>query len=163
MPHVTLEYVIMIPVLVLQLFLFPAVAGILMNNWVVQRRTVALEEAGSNIGSTIQQVYFEANQATVPACAMTYQLALPPFIDGYYYTVTAVLQPYGGTSNASQLLTITLTLPSTAIKAASQVTLGANASWNSTTIFLSNSASTSIYATKTQNGASTNIALGFGG
>jgi hypothetical protein len=162
-PHVTLEYVIMIPVLILQIFLFPVVAGVLMNGWVVSRRTLALQEAGSDIGSTIQQMYFAVNQATVPAGTTSDQFGLPPFIDGYYYTANATLQSSGGNSNSGQVLTINLTLVSTAIKATSQVILGANAQWNATTKFVSNSANTTAYAVKLQNGASTTINLGFGG
>jgi len=162
-PHVTLEYIIMIPVLILQILLFPVVASVLMNGWVVQRRTLALQEAGSAIGSTIQQMYFEVNQATVPAGTTTDQFVLPPFIDGYYYTAKATLQSGGSSSNSGQILTITLTLVSAAVKATSQVILGANAQWNISTTFVSNSPNTTAFAVKVQNGASTTINLGFGG
>ena len=160
MSHVTIEYVIMIPVLILQIFLFPVVAGFLMNGWVVSRRTLALQEAGSNIGSTIQQMYFEVNQATVPTGTTSDQFGLPPFIDGYYYTARATLQSSGANSNSGQVLTITLVLVTAAINATSQVLLGTNAQWNAATTFVSNSANTTAYAVKLQNGT---ISLGFGG
>lgn len=160
MPHVTIEYIIMIPILILQIFLFPVVAGFLMNGWVVSRRTLALQEAGSNIGSTIQQMYFAVNQATVPPGTTTDQFGLPPFIDGYYYTAKATPQSSEANSNSSQILTITLILVTAAINATSQVILGANAQWKATTTFVSNSPNTTAYAVKLQNGT---ISLGFGG
>jgi hypothetical protein len=150
----------MIPILILQIFLFPVVAGFLMNGWVVSRRTLALQEAGTNIGSTIQQMYFEVNQATVPTGTTSDQFGLPPFIDGYYYTATATLQSSGANSNSGQVLTITLVLVTAAINATSQVFLGANAQWNAATTFVSSSANTTAYAVKLQNGT---ISLGFGG
>ena len=154
----------MIPVLVLQIFLFPVVAGNLMNVWVNSRRTLALQEAASNMGSTIQQMYFALDHPTVPAATTTDQLGLPPFIDGYFYTANATLQPSGSTTNSSQVLRITLTLIATPTKATSQVTLGWDAQWDTTTIFVSNSMNPSVYAQKIINGnAIATVKLGFGG
>ncbi|MEM2280902.1 MAG: hypothetical protein QXZ68_02800, partial [Candidatus Bathyarchaeia archaeon] len=58
MAHITIEYVIMLPILIMQILLFPLTASWLMNIWVDSRRTLALQEVASHLGSVIQQVYF---------------------------------------------------------------------------------------------------------
>ena len=51
MAHITIEYVIMVPILIMQIILFPITANWLMTVWVDSRRTLALKEATSNLGS----------------------------------------------------------------------------------------------------------------
>jgi len=160
MPHVTLEHVIMIPILILQIFLFPLTAGYLMNIWVDSRRTLALQEAASNMGSTIQQMYFTLNHPTVPQETSTEQLGLPPYIDGYYFTATATIQASDSAPSSSRILEITTTLVTTSIVVTSSVVLGSNVQWDATTMFVSNATNASAYAEKFQNGT---IQLGFGG
>jgi len=82
MTHITIEYMIMVPVLILQIFLFPLTASWLMNIWADSRRTLALQEVASHLGSTIQQLYFSLNHETVSAGPpVTYSPGLPPFIE----------------------------------------------------------------------------------
>lgn len=57
----TLEYMILIPILILQIFLFPIFVTSVVNNWVDQRRELALEEIAGHIGSSIQQIYYSLN------------------------------------------------------------------------------------------------------
>jgi hypothetical protein len=159
MPHVTIEHVIMIPVLILQIFLFPLATSFLMNVWVDSRRTLALQEMGSNMGSSIQQMYFTLNHPTVPEETSTEQLGLPSYIDGYYFTAKATIQA-SDFAGSSQILEITLTLATTNIEVTSSAILGSNAQWDATTTFVSNSTNASVYAEKFQNGT---IQLGFGG
>lgn len=150
----------MIPILILQIFLFPVVANYLMSTWVDSRRTLVLQEAASNMGSTIQQMYFALNHATIPAGTTTDQFGLPPYIDGYFYTANATLQPSGAATNSSQVLKITVRLVTTRYEVTSSVLLGQNAQWDLPTIFVSNSTNAHAYAEKFQNGT---IELGFGG
>ena len=119
-----------------------------------------LQEAASNIGSTIQQMYFALNHATIPAGTTSDQFGLPPYIDGYWYTANATLQPSSSATNSSQVLEIAVTLVTTTNEATSSVLLGSNVQWNSTTTFESNSTTANAYAEKLQNGT---ISLGFGG
>ena len=149
----------MIPILVMQIILFPAVASYLMNVWVDSRRTLVLQEAASNMGSTIQQLYFALNHATIPAGTTSDQFGLPPHIDGYYYTANATLQPSGSAVNSSQVLKITVRLVTTKYEVTSSVLLGQNAQWDLPTTFVSNSTKANAYASKFQNGT---IELGFG-
>ena len=124
MPHVTIEHVIMIPILILQIFLFPVVASYLMNVWVDSRRTLVLQDAASNMGSTIQQMYFALNHPTIPAGTTSDQFGLPPYIDGYSYTANATLQPSGSATNSSQVLEITVRLVTTKYRGNSLSPLG---------------------------------------
>jgi hypothetical protein len=161
MPHVTIEHVIMIPILLLQVFVFPIVANHIMNSWVDSRRTLILQDAASNMGSSIQQMYFALDHnATIPSGKATNQFGLPNNIDGYSYTANATLQPSSISTNPSQILKITVKLTTTNLAVTSQVLLGSKAQWDSSTIFFSNSTSSGAYANKFGNGT---IRLGFGG
>jgi len=141
--------------------LFPVVANLLMNTWVDSRRTLTLQEAASNMGSKIQQMYFALDHnTTIPSGTTTDQFGLPPYIDGYSYTANAILRPSSVAANPSQVLQITLRLATTTLEVTSQVLLGSNAKWDSTMIFRSNSTSAGAYADKFGNGT---IGMGFGG
>lgn len=160
MPHITIEYVIMVPVLILQIFLFPLSASWLMNIWVDSRRTLALQEAGSHLGSTIQQIYFSLNHETISAGIVTQSADVPPFIENYPYSGTATLRTVlESTLNSSKVLTITLRLWTVGTIVTTSVILGQNVQWQEST-FKSNSTSACINAVKLDNGT---IRLSFGG
>jgi hypothetical protein len=151
----------MIPILVLQIFLFPIVASSLMNVWVDSRMTLELQDAASNIGSNIQQMYFSLNHPTVPAGTTSDQFGLPAYIDGYSYTATAKLLPSSSSvTNSSQVLDITVSLVTTKYEVTSSVLLGSTVQWDSATTFESNSTTANAFGQKFQNGT---IELGFGG
>lgn len=159
MPHVTIEYVIMIPILIMQIFLFPLTASWLMNIWVDSRRTLALQDVASHLGSTIQQLYFSLNHETVSAGMVTYSPGLPPFIENYHYTGNATLQGVlDPTLNSSKVLELTLTLAKTRTIVTTSVILGPNILWREST-FISNSTNACVSAEKFPNGT---ICLYFG-
>ena len=158
MTHITIEYMIMVPMLILQIFLFPLTASWLMNIWVDSRRTLALQEVASHLGSTIQQLYFSLNHETISAGTATCSPGLPPFIENYQYTGNATLRAVSGSADSSKVLSITLTLAKTKITVTTLVTLGPNALWQDST-FISNSTHACVSATK--NAAGT-ITLFFG-
>jgi len=160
MAHITIEYIIMVPVLILQIFLFPLTASLLMNVWVDSRRTLALREAASHIGSTIQQVYFSLNHITVPAGTVTQKLGVPPFIENRPYTGNATLKPVLDPAlNSSKVLEITFRLGTIGTAVTTSVVLGQNFEWREST-FVSNSTNACILAEKFVNGT---IRLYFGG
>jgi hypothetical protein len=159
MPHITIEYVIMVPVLILQIFLFPLTANLLMSNWVDSRRTLALQNAASHLGSTIQQLYFSLNHETISAGTVTYSPGLPPFIEDYSYIGNATLRTISGSADSSKVLSITLTLAKTKITVTTLVVLGSNALWQPS-VFVSNSTNAIVSADKLSNGS---IRLYFGG
>lgn len=151
MPHITIEYMIMIPILIMQIFLFPLTARWLMNIWVDSRRTLALQDVASHLGSTIQQLYFSLNHETISAGTTTYSPGLPPFIENYYYignaTLRTVLDP---ALNSSKVLELTLTLAKTRTTVITSVILGPNVLWRNST-FISNSTCACVSAEKFPN------------
>jgi hypothetical protein len=163
MPHVTIEYVILLPVLIMQIFLFPIAAHWLMNIWVDSRRNLALQDAASHLGSTIQQLYFSLNHETISTGKVTYSTGLPPFIENNYYVGTATLKTaLGSVLNSSKILQLTLVLAEVGTKVTTQVVLGPNVQWKDST-YMSNSTHACISAEKLSfpNGTTT-IRLEFG-
>jgi hypothetical protein len=159
MTHITIEYMIMIPLLILQIFLFPLTASWLMNIWVDSRRTLALQEVASHLGSTIQQLYFSLNHETISAGTATYSPGLPPLIENYQYTGNATLRAVSELANSSKVLKITLMLAKTKITVTTLVSLGSNVQWLSS-VFVSNSTNAVVSAEKLSSGI---IRLYFGG
>ncbi len=159
MTHVTIEHMIMIPLLIMQIFLFPLTASWLMNIWVDSRRTLALQDAASHLGSAIQQLYFSLNHETISAGTATYLPGLPPFIENLRYignaTLQTVLDPM---LNSSKVLELMLTLATTGTKVTTSVILGPNVLWREST-FMSNSTNACVSAEKFPNGT---ICLRFG-
>jgi hypothetical protein len=158
MAHITIEYVIMLPMLILQIFLFPLTAGWLMNIWVDSRRTLALQEVASHLGSTIQQLYFSLNHETISAGTATYSPGLPPFIEDYYYIGNATLRTVSGSEDSGKVLSLTLTLAKTGITVSTVVVLGSNVQWQPS-VFVSNSTNAVVSAMKNATGT---ITLYFG-
>ena len=159
MTHITIEYVIMVPVMILQIFLFPLTASWLMNIWVDSRRTLALQDAASHLGSTIQQLYFALNHETISAGTATYSPGLPPFIEDYNYIGNATLRAVSASADSSKVLSITLMLAKTKIIVTTLVILGSNVQWQPS-VFISNSTNALVSAEKLSNGT---IRLYFGG
>lgn len=160
MPHITIEYVIMIPVLILQIFLFPLTTSWLMNVWVDSRRTLALQDAASHLGSALQQVYFSLNHETISAGSVTQKPDVPAYIENYLYTGNATLRTVlDETLNSSKILEITFRLETIGTKITTSVILGQNVLWKNST-FISNSVKAYIMAEKFVNGT---ICLSFGG
>ena len=162
MTHITIEYMIMVPVMILQIFLFPLTASWLMNIWVDSRRTLALQEVASHLGSTIQQLYFSLNHETISAGTATYTPGLPPFIENYYYTGNATLRTVSESEDSSKVLSLTLTLAKTKITVTTVVILGPNVQWQPS-VFVSNSTNACIKAVKFWDTDEYTIRLSFGG
>jgi len=151
MPQVTVEYMIMVPILIAQIFLFPFAATIIMNTWVDSRRTLSLQEAASSMSSSMQQLYSSLNHDTISAGAVRSSLVLPRYIEDYPYAGNATLRTVGSGVDGSRVLEITLKYVGVSISTTALVTFGANLEWKNST-FLSNSTSPSIIAEKFVNG-----------
>jgi len=159
MPYITIEYIIMIPLLVSQIFLFQMAAIWIMNTWVDSRRELALKTVASRLASSIQQLYFSLNHKSVLAGTTIYDPGVPKFIDGYYYTARGQLASLGeGESN--QRLNITLTLVGLNIEVETHVVVGPNVDWVESSVFISNSTDACISVTKIANGS---FLFSFGG
>jgi len=160
MPHITIEYIILLPALILQIFLFPMTVNWLMNTWVNSRRTLTLQNAATTLGSVVQQIYFSLNHNTMPAENVSYSTGLPPLIENTVYTANATLSAvaYNG-PNSNTYLQLTMKLVGTSDSATTGVVLGSNALWQQST-FVSNSVNACINAQKFPNGT---ILLWFAG
>jgi hypothetical protein len=142
---VTIEYMIMIPLLILQIFIFPFAATVIMNTWTDSRRNLELEEIAGHLGSSIQQLYYTINHASISSGSLTANLDTPIFIDGHAFNITL---RDASNSNAVKIMNITLNLQGTNNVASSLITLGDKAAWQENSVFLSYNISV-ITATKT--------------
>jgi hypothetical protein len=159
MPSVTIEFIIMMPVLILLIFLFPIFANSLMNTWVDSRQTLALQDVAANLGSAVQQLYFSLNHDTIPAATVTYSPGLPAFIESAYYMGNATLSSSTSPGSNPSFLQLTVKLVGTLNSVTTTVILGSNVLWKQS-IFWSNSTNACITAQKFSNGT---ILLWFGG
>jgi hypothetical protein len=158
MPHVTMEYVIMIPILLMQVLLLPLATGWMMTTWVDSRRQLALQDAVNHLGSTIQQLYYSLNREGVSPGIVTQASNVPPTIESHPYNVTGTLTTVS-TANSSKVLKLTAILFGTQNTATAKVVLGTNVAWRSST-FLSVSANAHVRAERFSNGT---ILFSFGG
>jgi hypothetical protein len=149
LPQITIEYMIMIPMLILQIFLFPLTAGWIMNTWVDSRQTLALQENASHLGSSIQQVYSALNHVSISTGTVRSRLEVTPFIEGYAYRGNASLRE--AETNSSQFLDITLKFMGSNIETTTSVTLGSNVNWDPDSSFYSNSTNANLVAVKMSN------------
>jgi hypothetical protein len=141
MAHVTIEYVILLPLLILQIFIFPYAANLMMNGWTDSRRTIALQETAGHLGSSVQQTYLSLDYPTIPTANVTNKIDIPPFIEGYAYNVT-------GTANSSRILQLNLKLKGAAISASVTVSLVPNVNWINSTFMSDNLTSVYLHADK---------------
>ncbi len=139
MAHVTIEYMIMIPVLIMQIFLFPFTATIIMNAWTDSRITLQLQEITGHLGSSIQQLYYTMNRASVSSGSLTIKLDIPlSIVDGnteYRYNIT--LQHASDSENPenhAQIMNLTLNFVNSKGEASTLITLGENAQWDNITV-----------------------------
>ncbi len=150
----------MLPLLILQIFLFPITAAWLMNVWVDSRKNLTLQDAAGHLGSTFQQLFFSLNHATIRAGTAAYDPQLPSHIEDLYYVGTAVVKTVALPSeDSSKVLEITLTLAGNGTSVKASAVLGPNVVWRNST-FLSNSANPCIGGEKFPNST---ICLYFGG
>jgi hypothetical protein len=147
MPSIAIEYMIMIPVLIVQIFIFPLTASVIMDTWVDSRMTIELQETAGHVGSSIQQLYYIMNHASMSAGTMTITLDTPPLIEGHAYTIT--LTHVTHLDNSYQIMNVTLKLMGTKDHTSTLVTLGQNVDWQENLSFNSTEHSLKIVATKT--------------
>ena len=147
MVKVAIEIVILLPLLVLQVFIFPMAASAAASRWADNRREVLLQNAANHLGSTLQQLYFSLNQTEISAGNITLASSLPPTIESNSYMATGVLWiPSDPKSN--RVLTLSLLLERVGNTAETLVPMGSNVYWNETSVFRSNSLTASIHVQK---------------
>jgi hypothetical protein len=152
MANITIEYMILVPLLILQIFLLPYASSLIMSSWSNSSETLVLQDACSRVGSSIQQLYFFLNHTSIPSGSVTSNMNIPRFINNYAYTGNATLPP------SSNVLQLTLKFIGNSIFVTQPVDLGQNVQWQSSS-FMSNSTTACIKACKYSNNT---ILLSFG-
>jgi len=140
---------IMIPVLILQIFLFPLAASAIMNTWADSSLTIELQETAGHISSSIQQLYYTVNHASIPNGNMAITLDMPPLIGSYAYTTT--LEHVERPDTSYQIMNVTLKLLGTKDQTSTLVILGQNVDWQENMSFLSGKQPIILIANKTSN------------
>lgn len=159
MVNVTIEHVILIPLLFTQIIVFPFVASTISSSWQDAHRDVALEEVAGHLTITIQQLYLTVNWDDILAGKVTHAPTIPATIDSRPYRVTGSLNTPSD-PNATRILTLTLTLEKFKNKVTAVAVLGPDVLWAEETVLQSNSPDACIVAQKFSNGT---IGFSFGG
>jgi len=142
-----MEYAIMVPILLVQVILIPAAASWIVHNWILRRRETALQDVGSRMGSTIQQLYFALNRDEIAAGITTQATNVPPFIESTPYLIIGSSRRIGN----STIIDLQLDLVGLGVGVTTFATLGPNALFQDST-FVSNSTIASIAVEKYSNG-----------
>jgi hypothetical protein len=149
MPHVAIEAVIMAPLLILQILIFPMVAITMTSYWADNSRQVALQETANQLAGIIQQLYLSLNRREVLAGTVTMASTLPKEVASYSYAATGSLQTSLG-SNSSKILILQVKFQKAENTATATVALGSNVLWTPST-FNSDSSSAAIEVQKFAN------------
>jgi hypothetical protein len=147
----------MIPILILQIFLFPLTAGWIMSTWEDSRQILALKETTNHLSSSIQQIYSALTHSSMASTTITINPEVPHFIEGKTYTGNATLT--GLSPNSTRMLEVNMYLSETEIEITKVFPVGVDFLWQNST-FNSNDPGHSIIANKLVNGT---ISLSFGG
>ena len=159
MVSVTIEYVILIPLLFTQVIVFPLVASTLTSSWQDSQRNIELQATADHLASTIQQLYLTVNRGEILAGNVTQASTIPLTVDSYPYTATGLLNNPSD-PDSTRILTVTLTLDNVDNTVTAAAVLGPNVQWTEGSTLRSNSASASIDVQKFSNGT---IVFSFGG
>jgi len=151
MPHVAIEAVIMAPLLILQILLFPIVATTMTSYWADASRQVALQDVANQLGAVIQQLYLSLNREEVLNGTITLASTLPKEVVSYPYFAKGSLD-YSLGSNSSKILTLQVTLQRVGNTATSSVAFGPNVLWAEESVFYSDSSSAAIEVQKDVDG-----------
>jgi hypothetical protein len=129
---------ILVPVLIMQIFLFPFAAAMIMDTWTTQSRGMELQELTGHLGSQLLQLYYSINHASISSGSLTLKLETPTHIDGYPYTITMINATNPNLTDSPKILKLTLNLIGADAEASTLITLGENAAWNNNAEYHSN-------------------------
>ncbi|WNZ28624.1 MAG: hypothetical protein IAX21_08165 [Candidatus Bathyarchaeota archaeon] len=158
MVSVTIEYVILIPLLFTQVIIFPLVASTMTSNWQETQLSIELQDSADHLVSTIQQLYLSVNSNEILTGTVTHASPVPVTIASYPYTVDGQLS--NPLDDSAKVFTVILTLDndvSTTVTASA--VLGTNVQWLESS-FRSTSFDASIIVEKFSNGT---LSFTFGG
>jgi hypothetical protein len=157
LPSVTIEYVILIPLLFTQVIVFPFVASTITSNWQDSQRNVELQDTANHLASTIQQLYLTVNRDEVLECTVTQSSPVPVTVGSYPYNATGSLSSFS--EDSTRILSVTLTLDDVGNTATAAAVLGPDVTWTDSTL---RSTSTGAYI-KLQKFSNGTLAFSFGG
>jgi hypothetical protein len=157
-PHVGIEYAILLPILVLQIIVLPLSASWMMSVWTNDRMKGEIQDAANQVSSTVTQLYLALKSSNIlpnppPKQPVFQTLNLPTTIESHLYYATGSAQGSGNLTKVS----LHFTLQGTEITANSSAIFGSSVRWQSSKFF-SNSSSACIKAWKYSNGT---ISLSF--
>jgi len=132
LPSVTIEYVILIPLLFTQVIVFPLVASTIASNWQDSQRDIELQDAANHLASTIQQLYLTLNRDEILECTVTQASPVPVTVGSYPYNATGSLS--GLSENSTRILSFTLTMDEVGNTATASAVLGPNVNWTESTL-----------------------------
>ncbi len=147
MPHVSMEYVIMVPILLMQVILIPMAASWMIDVWIDKRRETALQDIANYMGTTIQQLYYSLTREDIASGTTTHFVDIPSSVESMPYIISA----YDKKVENSTLVDLSLALIEAEIVASTRVTLGPNVYWQQST-FVSDSTSAGLRIVKFANG-----------
>ena len=157
MVSVTIEYVILIPLLFTQVIVFPLVASTMTNKWQETQLTIELQDVADHMVSTIQQLYLSVNSDQILTGTITQASPVPVTVASYPYTIDGQLSnPPDG---SAKVFTVILTLDDVGNTVTASAVLGTNVQWVEST-FRSTSLDASIIVQKFSNGT---LSFSFGG
>ena len=159
MPSITIEYVILIPLLFSQVIVFPFVASTMTSSWQDSQRDIELQDAADHLASTIQQLYLAVNRDEILAGDITQASNVPVTVGSYPYNATCSLS--NPPDDSTKILTVTLTLDELGNTVTAASVLGPNVQWTESTL-RSNSADASINVNKFSNSTHTILTFSFG-
>ena len=145
MVQITIEYMILTPVLILLIFLLPFTAHEAMDGYVSSRQNLEIQKVAGHLGSGLQQVYFSLIHDTVAAGTIYSDTQVPPLIEGYEYNINCTSRL--ALDSGATIVDISIKLSGSGTTASTSVTLGKNVEW-SDSFFRSDSTTATIVATK---------------
>jgi hypothetical protein len=143
--------VILAPLLIAQAILFPFVAYTISSNWAAATAELTLEETGSQMANTIQQLYLSLSRAEISPGTMVHNLAFPAEISGRTYSARGSLL-WSSAYGSSRILVLNLTLQDLGVRSTARTSLGPNVVWNEQSVFDSSSPNASITVQRFVNG-----------
>lgn len=157
MVSVTIEYVILIPLLFTQVIVFPLVASTMTSHWQETQLTIELQGSADHLVSTIQQLYLTVNSGEILDGTITKASPVPITIASYPYIIEGSLSDPG--DDSAKIFTVFLTLDDVGNTVTASAVLGPNVQWVDSS-FRSTSMDASISVEKFSNGT---LSFSFGG
>ncbi|MCW4021549.1 MAG: hypothetical protein ACOWW1_01435 [archaeon] len=159
MVNITIEYVIMIPLLFSTVIVFPLVANRITTETQEAQLRIELQDVADHMASTIQQLYLSVNSEEILTGTVTQESPVPVTVAFYPYTVEGSLYDPG--DGSAKVFTAFLTLDDVGNTVTASAVLGTNVQWVDSS-FRSTSVDASIMVQKLDDADHT-IVFSFGG